>query len=86
MNQIAWTHNSDYILAATAIDNMGSLDVISFHTEELDIVSSNIAHCSNSILLQIDRSFQRVATSSFDQCVTIWDLHSLTCQHTLPLE
>jgi len=87
VNELVWTSNSDYILAATMIDNMGSLDVISFQqNDELEVISSQIAHSSTSVRLQVDRTFQHVALTSHDQSVTLWDLTSLTCQHTLTLE
>ncbi len=87
VNELAWSYNSDYILAAANSDGFGSVDVISFQSnEELEVADSILCHASNCFHLKLDPSYTRMAVSSFDQCISVWSLDTLISTQTLTLE
>lgn len=122
MNEFAWSCHSDYLLAATAGEGVGAIDLIAVHPNSntssdhsnnqpntsldtsftdavsspskqshnqvpgLQVVESFIAHSSNCFNVCIDSSYARMAVSSFDCCVSLWDLSDLVCKLTIALE
>ena len=87
VNELAWTYQSDYILAAANAEGFGSIDILSFKSDEdLEIVDSVMCHASNCLHLKIDSSYQRLGVSSFDQCLSIWNLENMISTHTFTLE
>jgi len=53
VNELAWTANSDHLLVANAFGEMGNVDVISFHNEDLTLIDTITAHTSNSYCLKV---------------------------------
>lgn len=49
LNELAWTYDSNYILAATGDDRLGAIDIIQFNDEELSVVDSIVGHTSNCV-------------------------------------
>ena len=49
LNELAWTYDSNYILAATGDDRIGAIDIIQFNDEELSVVDSIVGHTSNCV-------------------------------------
>jgi WD40 repeat protein len=88
VNELAWSYNGDYILAACgSADGYGGLDILSFSTDnELELVDTILAHSTNCMQLKIDPSFQRMAISSYDQGISIWDVDTMISTHTLTVE
>lgn len=49
LNELAWTYDSNYILAATGDDRLGAIDIIQFKDKELSIVDSIAGHASDCV-------------------------------------
>jgi WD40 repeat protein len=86
VNELAWTYNSDYIITATNNEGYGSIDLLTFSGEEMEVVESIVAHSSNCFNLKIDPTFQKIALGSADQCISIWNLENLISINTLTME
>lgn len=91
VNDISWTTNADYILAATGGGEMGCVDLISFKLGDSDkghlaVCESMPAHCSNCYNLRVDPTGARMAVGGVDYLVSLWDLSSLVCHHAVSLE
>lgn len=86
VNEFKWTANSDYIVAATGGEGFGSIDLIEFVNGELNVVETIAAHCANCVSLSVDAVFRRMAVTSMDFNVSLWDLNDLICLHTVSLD
>jgi THO complex subunit 3 len=86
VNELAWTFNSNFLLAATAGRGAGAVDLIALGEAELEVVQTFVAHSATCFNLTVDPLFSRVAVSSVDCCVSLWDLRDLVCIKTLTLE
>lgn len=86
VNEIAWSANSDHILAATGGEGVGSVEVIAFSGSELSSVISIPAHSSNCTNLRVDPTFTRLALGGCDHLVSLWDLEDMVCHHTVNME
>ena len=49
LNELAWTYDSNYILAATGADRLGAIDIIQFKDQELRVVDSIVGHTSDCV-------------------------------------
>jgi WD40 repeat protein len=88
VNELAWSYNGNYILAACgSTDGYGGLDILSFSPDnELELVDTILAHSTNCMQLKIDPSYQRMAISSYDQGISIWDIDTMISTHTITVE
>lgn len=100
MNDLVWTANSDYFLAATGGDGVGSVDILSLLSaegskssssdssavSELQLVESVSAHVANCLGMRTDIEKQRLAVGSLDHCVSLWELNDMICTHTINME
>lgn len=84
MNEIGWSVNSDYLLIAYGgkAPDSGGVDVLSVE-RDLELVHSVIGHTGNAYSLRVDPSGRRMAMSSGDALVSLWDLHELICYNGL---
>mmetsp|Transcript_30235 Transcript_30235/g.30719 ORF Transcript_30235/g.30719 Transcript_30235/m.30719 type:complete len:321 (+) Transcript_30235:19-981(+) len=78
MNEIGWSINSDYLLIAYGgkLPDSGGIDVLSLD-KELELVHTAQSHTGNAYSLQVDPTFRRLAMSSGDSLVSVWDLEEL---------
>mmetsp|Transcript_27530 Transcript_27530/g.60950 ORF Transcript_27530/g.60950 Transcript_27530/m.60950 type:complete len:309 (+) Transcript_27530:156-1082(+) len=86
VNELAWSANDQYLFSATGGDGVGAVDVLSMENGELTVVDTIVGHVSNSINLKVDPLYRRMAVGSLDLSISLWDLESLTCTATCPLE
>ena len=99
VNDLVWTANSSFLLAATGNDGVGSLDVLSLTdadapadapsttgVSELQVAGTVAAHVSNCVALRVDSGMRRLAVGGLDHCVSFWELDDLVCQHTVAVE
>jgi THO complex subunit 3 len=81
VNELAWSANSDHLLVATGGGEMGSVDIVSFQNNDLQLIESVAAHTSNCLCLKIDSNYRRMAVGSADYMLSLWDLNDLVCHH-----
>jgi WD40 repeat protein len=86
VNELAWSANDQYLFSTTGGDGVGAIDVLHLENGDLTVVDTVVGHVSNSTNLKVDSLYRRMAVGSLDLSVSMWDLESLTCTATFPLE
>lgn len=86
INELQWTLNSDHLLVAGGGNDLGTIDILGFKNDDLILVDTITGHTASGIRLKLDADFRRLAMSSGDNNVTLWDLEDLVCHHCVPFE
>lgn len=86
LNELAWTANSDHIVAAVTSEHAGGAALISFANDELREIETVVGHSASCYFLEVDAQRQRMAIGSQDFCVTLWETSEFVPKHTLPIE
>lgn len=96
MNEMVWSFNSDFILAATGADGMGAIDVINSgmttnaeetaSTQDLILADSLTAHSAPCQLLSVSPDYLLLALGGSDKSVSLWNLRDLTPQRFLSID